>query len=86
MNLARRLYASHVANEAAKNELEGLLYSIFPGWQSWKPVAPYGLEVFGAFESARGAAQLMAQGFETVILHDHLADEKLVTCRCHIWE
>lgn len=86
MNLAAELLAADVASEAAKNKLEGMLYVLFPGWQSWEHLKPYGLAVYGAFESATAAAKLHAVGFETVILHDHRVHERTVTCRCRVFE
>jgi hypothetical protein len=86
MNLAARLYACEVRRDAAMTELEAILTAICPGWCSWQLIKPDGVEVFGSFESARGAAALHAQGFTLVILHDHRAGERAVTCRCRAWE
>jgi hypothetical protein len=86
MNLAAALMAADVRLEAIKNQVEALLTAVHPGWQSWRFMRADGLEVFGAFDSVRGAAVLHARGFVTVILHDHLASERLITCRCPVRE
>lgn len=82
MNLARQLMAADAKIEGVKIQIEAMLTTLFPGWQSWRHMKPYGIEVFGAFDSARGAAALHARGFVTVLLHDHRATERVITCRC----
>lgn len=86
MNLAAELLATDVAYDAAKIKVEAMLTALFPGWQTWQHLKPYGLAVFGAFESTAAASRFHAVGFETVILHDHLATERTITCRCRVFE
>ncbi len=86
MNLAAALQAADARLQDAKNQIEAVLTGLFPGWQSWEHLKPYGISVYGALPSARGAAVLFGRGFVTVILHDHRASEQLITCRCPVWE
>jgi hypothetical protein len=86
MNLAAALMAADARLGDIKNQIEAVLYSICPGWQSWEHLKPYGIEVFGALDSPRAAAVLFARGFVTVKLHDHRAHEQLITCRCPVHE
>lgn len=86
MNLAAAYYAADRRLDDARREIEKLLTAVFPGWQSWEFTKPNGIDVYGAFESTRGVARLHAVGFVTVILHDHLATERLITCRCRAFE
>lgn len=82
MNLAAELNAADIHYEDVKTRIEALLTATYPGWQTWRPMKPDGIEVYGAFDSARGAAVLHARGFVTVILHDHMSTERVITCRC----
>jgi hypothetical protein len=68
------------------NKVEALLTALFVGWQTWRFMKPDGIEMFGAFDSVRGAAVLHGRGFVTVILHDHLATERMITCQCPVRE
>lgn len=85
-NLARRLYAADRNHEAVRAELEQILSQLFPGWQSWQHLKPYGVGIFGAFESATCAARLHALGFETVVMHDHYETERVITCGCRVFD
>lgn len=86
MNLAAEMMAADVKLEDVKTRIEALLTAAHPGWQSWEFMKPDGISVYGSFDSARGAAVLHARGFVTVVLHDHRANEKLVTCVCRARE
>jgi hypothetical protein len=86
MNLAAAYYAADVALNDARNKIEALLFAICPKWVSWRFIAPDGLEVFGAFDNVRGAELLHKFGLVTVIFHDHLAGERIATCRCNVRE
>lgn len=86
MNLAARLYLNEVQRDALCNELEAMLTALFSGWQSWDFVKPATLMVYGAFESATAAARIFALGFEACQLHDHRAGERLISCRCRMFE
>lgn len=86
LNLARGLCIADRDYEDAKNRVEQLLSVLFPGWQSWRFSKPDGIDVYGAFDSAPGAAALRSRGFLSVTLHDHRAREKVITCRCIVHE
>lgn len=86
MNLAAAYYAADVALNDARNKIEALLFAICPGWQTWRFLPVAGVEVFGAFDNPRGAELLGKFGFETIVFHDHLASEQLITCRCVVRE
>lgn len=86
MNLAAALYAADRRYDEVMRQIEALLTTILPGWQSWDFLKPHRLDVYGAFDSARGAAVLHARGFVEVCLHDHLATERMITCQCAVRE
>ena len=86
MNLAAEYNAADVHLEDVKVRIEALLTGTFPKWQHWEFRKPDGIEVFGAYDSPRGAAILHARGFVTVTLHDHLPRERTVTCQCPVRE
>jgi hypothetical protein len=85
MNLAAAYNAADIALNEARNRIEALLFAICPGWRTWRPIKPDGIEVFGAFDNARGAELLHKFGYVTVIFHDHLIDQ-IATCRCNVRE
>jgi hypothetical protein len=86
MNLAAALNANARDRYDLDNKVEEMLTAMFPGWQHWDFMKPDGIEVYGAFDSARGAAMLHARGFVTVVFHDHLPKEQLITCQCRVRE
>lgn len=86
MNLAAALNANERGRYELDNKVEALLFAITPGWQTWRFVKPDGIEVFGSLDSPRGAMILHGQGFATVIFHDHLATERVITCQCRVRE
>jgi hypothetical protein len=88
MNLAAEMAAGEDGLRAAELRVQRLLTRLFPvtptsaGWQGWRYTRPAGIDVYQARDSAGAARQLHEAGFVTVTLHDHLAEERLVTCRC----
>lgn len=86
-SLAARLRDHGAALAAARQDVDDLLVSLFPGWRprfplelGWKFVEPNDLEVFEVLDSDAARGALALAGFTSVVLHPHPA--LAAGCRC----
>lgn len=79
--LAADLRYAETNLRATELKVEALLSRLFPRWKGWRFTTPDGIDVFEAEDSPDAVRVLHGEGFNTVTLHKHRA-EQFLTCVC----